>query len=149
MAYKLLKNQPKGLEAGELGLQLDDGTFVAVKVSCGWQANNAGAVFTATCRHIDSKGESIQCPNGNNIHTSVPMSVDHGFVDAIGEDIIKRELMLAVLGEPQNTREVDGETVTHLMLSEELLNTANIRKAIAAAKRPATSVTDLTALLGL
>lgn len=150
MSYTLLSPQPD-LQTDELGLTLDDGTLVAVKVaSGGLMSNNAGIVYVATCREINADGTSKVCAtSGNAVQTTLPFTAEHAFVDAVTDAVIKRELMFAVLGEPQTTHVVDGQTVTILMLTDSVLDSANIRKAASTAAMVSPTASALSSLLGL
>src|SRR5690349_9550477 len=110
MPFTLLDPQPENLAANEIAVDLE-GTLVAVSVTTSWQDNNAGVVFLGTARHIMADGTACLCGNGQEVKTVLSHVADLASVQELGQQVIAKQVMLALLGEPLDTHEVDGEQV--------------------------------------
>lgn len=99
MTYQRIEPQPSNLLPNEIGVELEDGLQVAVKVTPTRQANSTGVVFDATARCIDANGDDI-IDDGAPIHTGMTYSADSPTILALGIPAIARELLYGLLGEP-------------------------------------------------
>lgn len=96
MSY--IKREGIPVEAGEIAVELDTGELVAV--GCGRSRVDSGVEFHARARVIVETGASVRDANGKPIVTEFRHAAPVGIVDATGADVIARDCMLAVMGEP-------------------------------------------------
>jgi hypothetical protein len=148
MPYSLMDPQPAELAEGEIGLQLDDGTLVAVSVSMRRPANNSGLAFTANGRCLNPDGTTSTCACGDPVASSFTHSASAAEVAALTGAAIRREMLLALLGEPASTHEVDGVEAPLINWGADLLATVSLRNAAVLASATSDG-TGAEALLGL
>jgi hypothetical protein len=152
MAFELLQPQPParepdlawadlgpGLYAGETALQLTSDIFVAVSAEPRWQENGAGVEIIGDARWIKKDGSTKLCPSGAHVESHVSHSVSAEFLAAHPLDVVLRETLLLLIGEP-----VDDPAV---QWSDAVKVQANIRVAIKSVKQA--RMPDPARLLGL
>jgi hypothetical protein len=120
MSYTKRSDIPCGVE--ETVVQLDTGDLVAV--SCNSKRVDAGVSYRPRARAIDAQGDPLNWPDGRPIETGFTHNTTVERVEALGQEAVNRECMLAVLGEP-----VQGL----FRWSDILLSGQSIRVSIAAA----------------
>jgi hypothetical protein len=137
MTFQMADERPAGLSDGEAAIMLDGGQMVAVSVTSRWLENGAGVAFLASARWIEADGRTLSCPNGQPVRTEATHNADPHTVRVHGVDAIAKELLLAVLGEPQTILERAGEgggfEAPMLMHGDQWRMNASIRHAIDAA----------------
>ena len=128
MSYEKKLDQ-EGLRDGEVCVMLDTGALVAISCFVKRQINTHNPVYCATARALDNTGEPLRDAHGYVVETSIRHSACDEEVEAVGDDALRRECMLLVLGEPPT---MNGE--------EQLCGwdagiraSTNIRRAIAVA----------------
>lgn len=109
-------------QAGEIVIELDDGSLAAVV--CTRAASGNTVVFTATARAISSHGDALLTAAGEPIATVLT----HHDRDPAAADLIARDCLLAVLGEP----------VERVPWGADFLRDVSIRNAISINAVPAT-----------
>lgn len=82
----------------ETVVQLDIGDYVAV--SCEREHSGGTMRFYANARVIDQHGSTIANAMGSTLKSSLSYSVEIPVVETQGADVIARDCLLAVLGEP-------------------------------------------------
>ena len=82
----------------ETVVRLDTGDYVAV--SCEREHSGGSMRFYANARVIDEQGNTIANAMGSPLKSALSYSVDIPVVEAQGADVIARDCLLAVLGEP-------------------------------------------------
>lgn len=156
MAYTVLTTERPNVTADEVVIQLD-GDIVAVTSGVPrWLPNNAGVVFEASGRWIEEDGTTKLSPHGDPVVTTMTHCADAISTATYGADVIARELLLALLGEPpeamkdvlitggpqfapgQNIESITSSDVEPtkpiLDLSPEVRLNASIRHAVASIK---------------
>jgi hypothetical protein len=83
---------------GETVVQLDSGEYVAVR--CDREHSGGCMVFRAYARVIDEAGQTLSNTIGKAMESSVAYTVQIPIVESEGADVIARDCLLAVLGEP-------------------------------------------------
>ncbi|RZZ81115.1 hypothetical protein [Pseudoxanthomonas winnipegensis] len=116
------KREDIPVQPGETGIELDDGSLVAV--ACTRAAGGNAVVFTATARAIDGQGTALLTAAGEPIATVLT----HQDRDPAAADLVARDCLLAVLGEP----------VERVPWGEDYLRDVSIRNAISINSVPAT-----------
>lgn len=116
------KREDIPVQSGETAIQLDDGSLVAV--ACTRAAAGNAVVFTATARAIDGQGAALLTAAGEPIATVLT----HQDRDPAAADLIARDCLLAVLGEP----------VERVPWGDDYLRDVSIRNAISINAVPAT-----------
>jgi hypothetical protein len=99
MSYEKKLDQ-SGLNDGETAVLLDSGDLVAVSCFVKRQVNTNNPVYCATARAINPDGSPWCDAHGYEIKTSIRHSACDAEVEAVGDDALRRECMLLVLGEP-------------------------------------------------
>ena len=120
MTYTKRSNVP-AIE-GETVVELDTGALVAVR--CDRKRVDAGVCYHAQARAVDAVGAALLFPGGRPIQTEFKHSVPVSRVDEIGDAVITRECLFAVLGEP----------VSVFPWPESVLTGVSIRVSLAAAQ---------------
>lgn len=110
-----------GLYEGEYVADVDGIGLVAVSVARKREPNGSGMVFRGWARIIKLSGETVLDPDGQEMELEFPFTADPGFVDGKtvkneegdvitkGEDVITRELIRLMLGEPPTMVDVPVE----------------------------------------
>jgi hypothetical protein len=166
MSYTILDPQPAaraaeleddavgpGLYAGEIAVQLAGGDLAAVSVTAERLANGGGVALTARARAIEADGSTRLCAQDKPIETAAAHKADVTAVTRDGVDVLSREMLLLVLGEPETLVErtnPDDQTSFEAPLigiSEEAKLNASIAHAIEVAEACA-AASDPAALLG-
>lgn len=128
MSY--LKRNDIPVAAGELAVELDTGTLAAVR--CDRKRVDAGVCYFAQARAVDATGADLQDSAGRPVVTQFKHVVPVEQVDAIGDDAITRECLLAVMGEPLTPRN-DGSGLALFPWPDAVLTGVSLRVSIAAA----------------
>ncbi|KRG71772.1 hypothetical protein ABB27_02455 [Stenotrophomonas terrae] len=117
---------------GELVVELDTGALVATSCSCERVAT--GVAFRAKARAIDAVGAPVLDAEGRPVVTQLSHVAPVSVVDAETPEVISRDCLLAVLGEPVTRPWADV-----------LLSSVSIRVSLAAA--PISGPVDAGAVL--
>jgi hypothetical protein len=96
-----------GLYPDEAVAQLDSGELVAISVEEDYVPTTLGVSLCAVARVIEADGSTKQAPDLNAVEVSFPVGVSKADLDARGLDAYRREVLLAVLGEPATMRPID------------------------------------------
>lgn len=128
--YKLTKGPVEGLAAGEVALELDDGSIVASSVTPTVSSNNVNVTFTGKVRCLTTGAE-----------VSFTHREQAPRVLALGYDAIAKDILLALLGEPNPNPTISW--------SSGFKEQVNIRNAIALRKSLSKKDINLGKALGL
>lgn len=123
-----------GLYTDETAYALDGGEKVAVSVASRRLENGGGVVFQAWARWIEPDGTTKLDADGQEVETTFQHTADAGMVDNLTIPVIAKEMLLAVLGEPATTRELDGEKIPLVAWGNDLRLDVSIRNACRVAK---------------
>lgn len=117
MAYTKREDVPA--DAGSIVVELDTGELVAVR--CDRKRIDAGVCYHAIAQVVDAAGAPVVPALRTETKRSMPVEM----VDAIGDTVVSRDMLLVVLGEtPQSS----------LHWADIQLSGASIRVTIAAAQ---------------
>lgn len=149
MSYIKLDPQPAALADGELALQLDDGTVVAVSVETKWLSNGSGVSMYGQARWIAADGTAQVDAHQQNIETSLHHNADAEMVKKFDVQTLSKDLIMALLGEPRDLVVFDPAEPARVMVpwSADTLANAQIRDHITFAKEA--GVVTAAAALGL
>jgi hypothetical protein len=95
-----------GLYPDEVAVKLDDGTLVAISVAEEWMENNSGVHLQSWARWIKPDGETQTSPDGKQIESRCSASIGPAQLQINSIDEFRKEMLLAVLGEPPTLRDV-------------------------------------------
>lgn len=101
-----------GLYPDETAVRLDSGELVAISVAAGRQANGGGMVYLGWVRAIAEDGQTLRDGAGQELELEFRHPMDAGVLSALetpterGDDRVKREIMLMMLGEPPTMRPI-------------------------------------------
>lgn len=110
-------------------LQLDTGEFVAASSSAYREEFTNGRTLQAIVRWVGEDGSVQFDALGRPVLTMFPHGASAGQIALYTEPVLRRELLLMLLGEPPNA--VEGVPI--IAWPEEIRACVNIRSAIAAA----------------
>jgi hypothetical protein len=144
VTYKVAKKQPSprdpsltwedrspGLyDDGEVLVQLDD-IHATVSVEHKWLDNGAGVTFFGTARWCDADGQTHLCPQDQHVETFVSLTVDPVTLSKHDFAALKKEVLLALMGEEPELKIDDGEgnQVPVIAFSETVKLNGSIRHA--------------------
>ena len=129
-----LPDQIRVLETGhfisheEIGIELDTGEVVAVSCRTEREPNTNGLLLKPVARLLTIDGGTDVDFDGNSLTVTFCHHASGADVATIGELALRREAMLAVLGEPPG---VDSDGAPLLNISEHARVAISIRTAIA------------------
>lgn len=130
MSYTVTTPQPANLQPGETCVTLDTGQLVAVSLTATPVDNNAGMVFTAQARAIDSTGATVMHGDVGMVTSGSHLS-SHDEYARLGATALGKGMMLAMLGEALATETIDsgGVSVTQTIppLGQDALTAWSIR----------------------
>jgi hypothetical protein len=136
MSYEKKLDQ-EGLRDGEVCVMLDTGALVAVSCFVKRQINTHNPVYCATARALDNTGEPLRDAHGYVVETSIRHSACDQEVQETGDEALRRECMLLVLGEPATMKQGGAETepteIPLVMWDDGIRVNCGIRRAIAVA----------------
>ncbi len=131
------------INADETAVQLDTGHVVAVSCPADRESHSQGLTFRASARVLNAAGGTVVDNGGSHIATQFRYSAHPAVIAALGVEGIRRELLLALLGEPA-THDADGEPL--LMIDPVVAINISIRSALsmaAVADNAANGLADL------
>lgn len=124
------------LETGQLigpdetAVLLDTGQTVALSCPADRESHSQGLTFRASARVLTPSGGTVVDNSGGHVATLYRYSAHPVLIASLGIDVIRRELVLAMLGEPL-TRDEHGELL--LMIDPVVAINISIRSALAMA----------------
>ncbi len=101
------------ISADETAVRLDTGQAVALSCPADREAHSQGLTFRPSARVLNSGGGTVVDNSGSHIATQFRYSAHPAVIAQLGVEVIRRELLLAMLGEPC-TRDEDGEPLIHI-----------------------------------
>jgi hypothetical protein len=155
MAYKKMKSLPlrdadvpfetraPGLYQDEHVVKLEN-ALVAVSVHSKLMVTSGGIEITGWARWIDSAGMTNLDPAEQEVEIETRHTFDAGFVTLFGVDVLCRQVLLALMGEPVE-KTGEGEEIRPIIdWPEDVLLQLSIRNAIdVAAKTGVMNAGDL------
>lgn len=137
-----------GLYADEIAVELDDGNHVAVSITEEWAPNGSGVHLQAWARWIDENGQTHTSPEGAHVESQASVNVGAQVLAEHSMDVLRKEMLLMVLGEPQTLQKIGREDVPILFVADTNRLNWNIRhhiETINQVRKPA----DLGSILGI
>lgn len=125
-----IKRADISLSTDETVVQLASQQLVAVR--CERKRVASGVAYHAQARAIDSAGNTLSDARGRPIATELKHSAPMDVVDRLGDGVIVRECLLAVMGEPLTPR-AEGEALPLIAWSASLLASVSIAVSLSAA----------------
>jgi hypothetical protein len=120
------------LPSGETVVELDDGNLVAVQCPVARDPQSNATVFSAAARWIDASGAQRMDDAGHMVATAKTHSANAEQITALGANVIARECLYLVLGEPL-TPDPEYPELNLMKFSTANIAQCSIRNAIASA----------------
>lgn len=98
-----------GLYPDETLYEIAGAGLVAVSVETRRLENNGGIAVTAWARAVEDDGSTRLDKHGTEMETALSASFDWGAVELRGQQVLEREVLLAVMGEDGETLPADPE----------------------------------------
>ena len=136
-----------GLYEDEYLYVLDTGELIAVSIRRDRHQTSNGLTFQAWARAIDETGQTLVDTIGQELEIEHRHVVDPGSMTIRALTDITKDVLHLLLGEPLETRDVDGEQVEWIALSPDVKASLSIRNAIWAASPEQAGSLDVGAIL--
>lgn len=120
------------LAAGETVVALDTGDLVATQCSADRNAMSNLMVFVPSARWVDTAGVTRHDTTTRAVAVAQSLTISPDDVNRLGADVVTRQCLMLVLGEPL-APDPDHPETNLLHWSDSLIAQCNIRNAIAAA----------------
>lgn len=130
------------VQTGEIALQLDDGHLIAVQCPVARDPQSNTPIFTPRARWIDATGTQKCDLSGRAVITTKTHSASNDQVTALSANVIVRECLYLVCGEPLTPDPAHPE-INLMMFGADNIVQCSIRNAIASASVAAPDASDV------